>query len=129
MLKTFWIVLAFVSASSMMTARAQTDDPAGASASQSAEQNAPGQLKPNDSDVMGPWPLNRNYLNAVDPLNQLNVGEPLNQNYLTPTGQRVPHPSVSQGALTTQPERKIKDKTKALDLNDERWERSICSNC
>ena len=44
MLKTFWIVLAFVSASSMMTARAQTDDPAGASASQSAEQNAPGQL-------------------------------------------------------------------------------------
>ena len=68
MLKTFWIVLAFVSASSMMTACAQTDDPAGASASQSAEQNAPGQLKPNDSDVMGPWPLNRNYLNAVDPI-------------------------------------------------------------
>jgi len=42
--------------------------------------------------------------------------DPLNQNYLTATGQRVPRPSVSQGAATTQPERKIKDKTKELDL-------------
>jgi hypothetical protein len=79
-----------------------------------AEQNATGLLKRNDSDAMGPWPLNRNYLNAVDPLNQL--ADPLNQNYLTATGQRVPRPSVSQGAATTQPERKIKDKTKELDL-------------
>jgi len=126
LLKTFWIALLFAAAGGMMTARAQTD---GVDAAIGAEENALGQLKPNASDAMGPWPLNRNYLNAVDPLNQLNVGEPLNQNYLTSTGQRVPRPSVSQGAPTTQPERKIKDKTKALDLNDERWERSICSNC
>ena len=56
MLKTFWIVLAFVLASSM-TARAQSD----IATSPSDGQNASDQLK----YTMGPWPLDQDYLNTA----------------------------------------------------------------
>ena len=75
MLKTFWIVLAFVLASSM-TGRAQS----AIATSPSDGQNASDQLK----YTMGPWPLDQDYLNSTGFLNQ---------NYLTATGQTVPRPS------------------------------------
>jgi hypothetical protein len=50
MLKTFWIVLAFVLASSMMTARAQTD----IATSPSGGQNASDQLKYARAVAVGP---------------------------------------------------------------------------
>jgi len=103
MLKTFWIVLAFVLASSM-TARAQSD----IATSPSGGQNASDQLK----YAMGPWPLDQDYLNTAGLLSQ---------NYLTATGQTVPRPSVLP-IQQQRPKRKIKD-------IDDRWERSICSNC
>ena len=103
MLKTFWIVLAFVLASSM-TARAQSD----IATSLSDGQNASDQLK----YTMGPWPLDQDYLNTAGLLSQ---------NYLTATGQTVPRPSVLP-IQQQRPKRKIKD-------IDDRWERSICSNC
>jgi hypothetical protein len=46
----------------------------------------------------------------------------LNENYLTSTGETVPHPGASQGAATTDLDRRI------LRRN-ERIEQSICSNC
>jgi hypothetical protein len=103
MLKTFWIILVFASAGGM-TARAQTD----IAASPNAGQSAPDQLK----YAMGPWPLDQDYLNSIGFLNQ---------NYLTATGQTVPRPSVLPIQLQ-RPKRKIKN-------IDDRWERSICSNC
>jgi hypothetical protein len=102
MLKRCWIVLAFALASSV-TARAQTD----IAVSPPIAQSAPDQLK----DAMGPWPLDQDYLNST---------EFLNQNYLTATGQTVPRPGISP--TQRRPKRRIKDL-------DTRWERSICSNC
>lgn len=100
MLKTFWIVLAFLAADGMMAAHTQTADTA--APGPSAEQNA-----------MGPWPLSEHYLNAT---------VPLNRRYVTSTGQTVPRPSVSQDTDAPRLERKIKD----IDG----WTgRSICSNC
>ncbi len=46
----------------------------------------------------------------------------LNENYLTPTGETVPHPGVSQGAPTSNLDRQIW-------REDNRLDRSICSNC
>jgi hypothetical protein len=46
----------------------------------------------------------------------------LNENYLTPTGQTVPRPGLSQGAPPSALDRRIEDK-------DNRIEQSICSNC
>jgi hypothetical protein len=103
MLKTFWIVLAFVLASSM-TARSQSD----IATSPSDGQNASDQLR----CTMGPWPLDQDYLNTAGLLSQ---------NYLTATGQTVPRPSVLP-IQQQRPKRKIKD-------IDDGWERSICSNC
>jgi hypothetical protein len=106
MLKTFWIAVVFVTAGGMTAARAQTDSTAG------SDLNPPGLSKPNDLDVIGPWPLSQDYLNTAGPLNQ---------DYLTATGQTVPRPSIAP-IPAPRPNRKIKDL-------DEKWERSICSNC
>ena len=103
MFKRCWIVLAFVLASSV-TARAQSD----IAVSPPIAQSAPDQLK----DAMGPWPLDQDYLNTAGLMSQ---------NYLTATGQTVPRPSVLP-IQQQRPKRKIKD-------IDDRWERSICSNC
>ena len=46
----------------------------------------------------------------------------LNENYLTPTGETVPHPGESQGAPTSNLDRQIERENNRLD-------RSICSNC
>jgi hypothetical protein len=46
----------------------------------------------------------------------------LNENYLAPTGETVPHPGASQGAATTDLDRRIEQKNNRLD-------QSICSNC
>jgi hypothetical protein len=46
----------------------------------------------------------------------------LNENYLAPTGETVPRPGVSQGAATTDLDRRIEQKDNSL-------EQSICSNC
>lgn len=46
----------------------------------------------------------------------------LNRNYLTSTGETVPHPGVSQGAATTDLDRRIRQRNDRID-------QSICSNC
>jgi hypothetical protein len=46
----------------------------------------------------------------------------LNENYLTSTGETVPHPGASQGAPTTDLDRQI-------GRENDRLEQSICSNC
>lgn len=46
----------------------------------------------------------------------------LNENYLTPTGETVPRPGLSQGAPTTPLDRKIQQENNRID-------NSICSNC
>src|SRR5664279_3509323 len=46
----------------------------------------------------------------------------LNENYLAPTGETVPHPGASQGAATMDLDRRIEQKNNLLD-------QSICSNC
>jgi len=130
MLKTFCIALVFVVSSGMMAARAQSDGTTATGPraernnpllSQPVEQGAQGLSKPNELDVMGPWPLSQDYLNTAGLLNQ---------NYLAATGQTVPcrsldcpqqtHRSVSQEP--TPFDRKIREL-------DDRWERGICSNC
>jgi hypothetical protein len=66
MLKTFCIALAFVATSGMMAARAQSEGTTAAGPraeqndpllSQSVTQSAQGASKPNELEVMGPWPL------------------------------------------------------------------------
>ncbi len=49
-------------------------------------------------------------------------GRLLNQDYLTPTGETVPHPGLSQGPGVTPLDRNIRNQ-------DDRVEKSICSNC
>lgn len=46
----------------------------------------------------------------------------LNENYLAPTGETVPHPGASQGAPTSDLDRHIEQENNRLD-------QSICSNC
>ena len=46
----------------------------------------------------------------------------LNRNYLTSTGETVPHPGVSQGGATTDLDRRI-------GRRNDRVVQSICSNC
>jgi hypothetical protein len=46
----------------------------------------------------------------------------LNENYLTSTGETVPHPGVSQGGATTDLDRRI-------GRRNDRVVQSICSNC
>jgi len=46
----------------------------------------------------------------------------LNENYLTSTGQTVPHPGASQGGATTDLDRRIARR-------NDRVVQSICSNC
>lgn len=106
MFKAFWVALVLLAGAGMMTARAQSDSTAG------SDPNPPGLSKPNDLNAMGPWPLSQDYLN---------IAGLLNQDYLTATGQTVPRPSIAP-IPAPRPNRKIKDL-------DERWERSICSNC
>jgi len=130
MLKTFCIALVFVVPSGMMAARAQSDgttapgpraeqnDPL---LSQPVEQSAQGLSKPNELEVMGPWPLSQDYLNTAGLLNQ---------NYLTATGQTVPCPSLD---CPQQTHRSVSQEPTPFDRKirelDDRWERGICSNC
>jgi len=46
----------------------------------------------------------------------------LNKNYLTPTGETVPHPGEPQGGPPTNLDRRIEQQDNQLD-------QSICSNC
>jgi hypothetical protein len=46
----------------------------------------------------------------------------LNENYLTSTGETVPHPGAAQGAATTDLDRRI-------EQQNDRVNQSICSNC
>jgi hypothetical protein len=46
----------------------------------------------------------------------------LNENYLTTTGETVAHPGASQGAATTDLDRRIRRRNDRID-------QSICSNC
>jgi hypothetical protein len=46
----------------------------------------------------------------------------LNENYLTPTRETVAHPGASQGAATTDLDRRIRRRNDRVD-------QSICSNC
>lgn len=46
----------------------------------------------------------------------------LNENYLTSTGETVAHPGASQGAATTDLDRRIRQRNDRID-------QSICSNC
>ena len=46
----------------------------------------------------------------------------LNENYLTSTGETVPRPGASQGAATTDLDRRIRRRNDRID-------QSICSNC
>jgi hypothetical protein len=46
----------------------------------------------------------------------------LNENYLTSTGETLPHPGVSQGGATTDLDRRI-------GRRNDRVVQSICSNC
>ena len=46
----------------------------------------------------------------------------MNKNNLTSTGETVPHPGASQGAATTDLDRRIEEQ-------NERIEKGICSNC
>jgi len=50
------------------------------------------------------------------------AGRLLNENYLTSTGQTVAHPGMSQGAPTTDLDRRI-------ERQNDRVDQSICSNC
>ncbi len=50
------------------------------------------------------------------------AGGLINQDYLTSTGETVPHPGASQGPGVTPLDRSIKER-------DDRVQRSICSNC
>jgi hypothetical protein len=68
---------------------------------------------------MGPWPLSQDYLNSAGLLNQ---------NYLTATGQTVPCPDFE---CPPQTHRSVSQEPTPFDpkIRDDRWERSICSNC
>lgn len=46
----------------------------------------------------------------------------INRNYLTPTGETVPHPGASQGPGVTPLDR-------AIQQRDDKVQRGICSNC
>ncbi len=46
----------------------------------------------------------------------------LNEKYLTSTGETVAHPGASQGAATTDLDRRIEQQNNRIDQN-------ICSNC
>jgi hypothetical protein len=50
------------------------------------------------------------------------TGRLLNENYLTSTGETVPHPGASQGAATTDLDRRI-------GRRNDHVVQSICSNC
>ena len=116
--RRFSIVLAFVFASTVTMARAQTNFDA---ASPNAFQPGPGQLKPHDLDDMGPWPLERDYLNSAGLLDR---------NFLTSTGETVPCPGLECPPHV--PNRASKEKTpfhSKVKRLDDRWEKSICSNC
>jgi hypothetical protein len=56
------------------------------------------------------------------PASQPTDTELLNKNYLTPTGETVPHPGEPQGGPTTKLDRRIEQQDNQLD-------QSICSNC
>src|SRR5450631_1302500 len=59
---------------------------------------------------------------AADAASRRHDSRLLNENYLAPTGETVPHPGASQGAATTDLDRRIEQKNNRLD-------QSICSNC
>jgi hypothetical protein len=59
---------------------------------------------------------------TVDAVSQRRAPPLLNENYLTSTGETVAHPGESQGAPTTDLDRRIEQENNRLD-------QSICSNC
>jgi hypothetical protein len=59
---------------------------------------------------------------GTDPAPRPKSARALNENYLTPSGETVPHPGVSQGAATTDLDRRIRRRNDRID-------QSICSNC
>jgi hypothetical protein len=59
---------------------------------------------------------------GTDPAPRPKATRLLNENYLTSTGETVPHPGVSQGAATTDLDRRIRQR-------NDRINQSICSNC
>ncbi len=111
---TLWVALAVTLASGTMMARAQI--PADAASPKGLQQ-----LKPAGSEAMGPWPLDRDYLNDA---------RLLNQDYLTSSGATVPCPNL---VCPPQAHRSISRKeprfNRRIQKQDEQWERSICSNC
>jgi hypothetical protein len=66
------------------------------------------------AQAMGPDP--------ADASSRGNATRLQNKNYLTSTGETVPHPGASQGAGTTDLDRIIRRKNNRLD-------QSICGNC
>ena len=59
---------------------------------------------------------------GTDPAPRPKAARLLHENYLTSTGETVPHPGVSQGAATTDLDRRIRRRNDRID-------QSICSNC
>jgi hypothetical protein len=59
---------------------------------------------------------------GTGPAPQHNATRLLNKNYLTSTGETVAHPGASQGAATTDLDRRIRQR-------NDRVIQSICSNC
>jgi hypothetical protein len=59
---------------------------------------------------------------GTDPAPRPKASRLLNENHLTSTGETVPHPGISQGAGTTDLDRRI-------GRRNERIDRSICGNC
>ncbi|HUB63584.1 MAG TPA: hypothetical protein VL996_03925 [Methylocella sp.] len=58
----------------------------------------------------------------ADAAAQPGAARPLNKNYLTSSGETVSHPGQSQGAATTDLDRRIEQENNRLEQN-------ICSNC
>jgi hypothetical protein len=59
---------------------------------------------------------------STDPAPRPRATGLLNENYLTSTGETVAHPGASQGAATTDLDRRI-------EQQNDRVNQSICSNC
>lgn len=59
---------------------------------------------------------------SPDPSSGRKARRLLNEKYLTPTGETVPRPGLSQGAPTTKLDRDIEQENNRVD-------QSICSNC
>ena len=121
MLKGCGIVLAFM-LSSGTTADAQANIEG---AKPGASQSELDQLKSHDPNDMGPWPSHQDYLSSSG------LSGLLDRNFLTSAGETVPCPGLKcppQVETTAPAEAKPTFHSKIKRLDD-RWEKSICSNC